>query len=82
MFEEVREAVLVGQLLQGAHVGGQVELGPLGGLLVVTDVIGQAVVKLADAGLGVVGKLLQLLRISQSSSAEKRCCKDEEFFHR
>ena len=82
MLEEVRQAVLVGQLLQGAHVGGQVELGPLGGFLVVTDVIGQAVVKLADAGLGVVGKLLQLLRISQSSSAEKRCCQDEEFFHR
>ena len=81
VLQEVGEAVLVGQLLQGADVGRQVELGPLGGLLVVTDVVSQSVVKLADAGGRIVGKLLQLLRVSQNSSAEERCCKDENFFH-
>ena len=49
MLQEVGQAVLVRSLLDGTHIGRQVEFGPLGRDGVVTDVISQAVVQRSAA---------------------------------
>ena len=48
VLQEVGQTVLVVLLLHGAHALGDVEVGTVLGIIVVTDVIGQAVVQLAD----------------------------------
>ena len=72
VLEEVRETVLVGKLLKRAHMGGEIELGAVLGLVVVTDIIGQSVVKLADPGFRVAGEFGQLLPIPENDCAQER----------
>ena len=58
VLQEVGQTVLLGVfLLDGTHVGGQVELCAAGRKLVMPDVIGKAVFKMADGNLVGVGKL-------------------------
>ena len=91
VLEEVGETVLVRGFLDGAHVGGEIELGPSGGKLVVTDVIGQSVVQMADTDGRIVGEgghrllhglLLFLLRAGRDDGQqrEERKC-DQKSFH-
>ena len=70
MLKEVGKAVLVGGLLDGTDMGCQVELGPLGGLVIVTDVVSQTVVQLAHTCCGVVGKR----GLGAGSSGEAKGC--------
>ena len=53
VLQEVGQSALVVVLLDGAHALGDVELGALFGPVVVADVVGQSVVKFADADIGV-----------------------------
>ena len=61
VLEEVGETVLVGGLLNCADVGGEVELGPSGGFLIVTDVVGESVLEMTYAYGGIIRKVLELL---------------------
>ena len=56
VLEEVGETVLVGSLVNAAGVGGEIEFRPVLRKFVVADIIGEAVLKLADADCGVVRK--------------------------
>ena len=56
MLQEVREAVLVGGFLDGAHVRGEIEFRPALRELVVADVVGESVVQMAHADRRIVGK--------------------------
>ena len=56
MLKEVCKTVLIGLFLDCANVGCQIELCPLCGLVVVTDVVGKTVVQFAHAGFGIVGQ--------------------------
>ena len=78
VLQEVGQAVLVGLFQQGARVGGEIEFGTLSGFLIVADVVGQAVVELADAGCRVIGELL--LRNSRESG-QKGDRGEEDFFN-
>ena len=56
MLQEMRETVLVGGLLDGADVGGEVEFRPAFRELVVADVVGEPVVQMAHADRRIVGE--------------------------
>ncbi len=79
VLQEVGETVLVRGLLDGSDMGCKIELGPLGGLVVVTDVVSHTVVELADAGRGIVGK--RRLCASGKNGSEKQRENDYESFH-
>ena len=56
VLKEVGQTVLVVFLLEGSDVGGEIELCPLCRLVIVTDIIGHAVLKLSDLYLRIVRK--------------------------
>ena len=56
VLQEMRETVLVGGFLDGAHIGGKVELRPALGELVVADVIGKSVFEMAHADRRIIGE--------------------------
>ena len=61
VLQEMGQAVLLRlNLLDGTHIGGQVEFGTSLGELIVADVVGESVVQMADAHLVGVGKLRHL----------------------
>ena len=80
MLEEVCETVLVVLLLECSYVSSEVELGSLSRLVVVTDVVGHAVLELAYFHCRVIRKCLWLL--TERYSCSKNCCqKDKYTFH-
>ena len=89
VLEEVRETVLVRRFLNGADVGGQIELRPSFGNLVVADIIGKTVFQMAHADRRIVGKLrkrrhlslLRVLREGRPGRQRERCEDDNESFH-
>ena len=81
VLEEVSQSVLVGLFLDSTYVGGEVELGTLLGLFVMTDVIGQAVLKFTRAHCRVVGKLLELLRAGERKRGDEQGSDKEKSFH-
>ena len=70
MLQEVGKTVLVGSFLDCTNVCCQIELRPLGRFVVMTDVIGHAVVELADLDGRIVGK--RRLRVSQHCRCKKQ----------
>ena len=58
VLKEMSETILIWGFLDSAHICGQVELCPLGGLVIVADVIGQAVVERSLTNRRIVRKLL------------------------
>ena len=71
MLKEVRETVLVRGLLNGSYIGGEIELSPAGRLVIVSDVIGQTVLQLADLDRRVIRKLLHLSACHERRRAQK-----------
>ena len=69
VLEEVCQSQLVLLFLYGAYLLRDVEVGPVGGLLVVADVVGQSVVQFADAHGGVGGQRGQLLLCQRRGQA-------------
>ena len=57
VLKEVSKTILVIGLLESTHIGCQIELGTLGRLVVVTDVVCQAILELADSYILVNGQL-------------------------
>ena len=66
MLKEVGKTVLVGCLLNCSNISRQIELGPLGWLVIMTDVIGQTVVESTFPHGRVVRKLLSVSDIANS----------------
>ena len=60
VLEEMRQTVLVRGLLDCAYIRGEIEFRPVGRLVVVPDVIGEPVVKLACADRRVIRQLGKL----------------------
>ena len=81
MLEEVGQTVLVRSLLDGADVGCEIELGTLLGLVVVTYVVSESVVKLALTDCRVVRKLLELLRAGERKCGDEQCSDKEKSLH-
>ena len=81
VLEEVREAVLVGSLLDGAHVGRQIELRTFLGESVVTDVVGESVVEFSDTGGRIIGKVGDFLCLSGCGGRDEHCRDQKESFH-
>ena len=71
VLKEVRETILVGSLLNRSDVGRKVEFRPARRLVIVSDVIGQTVLQLADLDRRVIRKLLHLSACHERRSAQK-----------
>ena len=82
VLKEVRETVLVRGLLNGSYIGGEIELSPAGRLVIVSDVIGQTVLQLADLDRRVIRQLLHLsLSDERRSGQYKGRDENQKFFH-
>ena len=73
MFKEVSQSALVVILLDRADALRDVEIGDMFGILVVTNVVGESIIKLAYTCLWVGRQLWQLL-----SPRTCRCCYEQE----
>ena len=71
VLKEVRETILVGSLLNRSDVGRKVEFRPARRLVIVSDVIGQTVLQLADLDRRVIRKLLHLSACHERRRAQK-----------
>ena len=82
MLKEVRETVLVRGLLNSSDIGGEIELSPAGRLVIVSDVIGQTVLQLADLDRRVIRQLLHLsLSDERRSGQHKGRDENQKSFH-
>ena len=82
VLKEVRETILVGSLLNRSDVGRKVEFRPARRLVIVSDVIGQTVLQLADLDRRVIRKLLHLsLSDERRSGQHKGRDENQKFFH-
>ena len=82
MLEEMGQAVLVRRLLDGAHIGGQIEFGPSCGLVVVTDVVGHAVFEFAYLCGRIIRQYRHLLGYAGRCQSEKEGRYQEHLFHK
>ena len=82
VLKEVRETVLVRGLLNGSDIRGEVKLSPAGRLVIVSDVIGQTVLQLADLDRRVIRQLLHLsLSDERRSGQHKGRDENQKSFH-
>ncbi len=55
MFEEMGETLLIGCLVNGADIGGQIEFRPLFRFVIVADVVSHPVFQLSFPDSGIIG---------------------------
>ncbi len=81
MLQEVRKTSLVFVLEDGTYLLGDVEIGLPLRFLVVSDVVGKPIVKLAHAYLLIYGDRRHLLLCKSHRAQEKRGYEKCDFFH-
>ena len=81
VLEEMCQTVLVRSLLDSTDIGGEIELCTLLRLVVMTDIVGKSVVKLALTDSRIVGKRLHLLRSCKRHGRKQKGGKQNKSFH-